>query len=144
MLLSRTTPAIIRLQAEKTARKGNTPSPSERYPPRQGKVAERSAEVVFARGLAPRDQHKVAARLHTVASLSSGVTQHDERFSKERELAGRGRRARRSESAGRAFVGRADRTLPSKFHHRRRAAPLEPPGDPRVRPSEEVRGAGEP
>ena len=41
-------------------------------------------------------------------------------------------------------MGRADRTLPSKFHHRRRAAPLEPAGDPRVRPSEEVRGAGEP
>ena len=83
-------------------------------------------------------------RLNGVALLSRGEPKHEGRCGEKRRISRRGRRARRSSGAGGTLVGRADPALPAQLHSRRRAAPLGPAGDPRVRPLEKVRGAGEP
>src|ERR1700677_3516826 len=68
---------------------------------------------------------------------------HDERDGETRKLAYREGCAWRGASAGRAFVGRADRALPPQFRHRGRAASLGAAGHPSLRPIEEMRGAGQ-
>ena len=90
-----------------------------------------------------RRQARRHDRLHRVAHVPAGIRANEKRSQRPRALPDRGRRARQCRGSGRAPVGRADPALASEFSDRRRALPLGPPGDPRARHSQEMRGAGE-